>query len=234
MRDRTRGSGPQCAEALPAALCHHVSIGLPSLVEDRGYRRFKRLVDVIVSGLGLIILIPILVLLGLIIRLETPGPVIYRRRVVGVGGATFDALKLRSMVADAEKYLREDPKLLASFERDFKLRDDPRVTRIGKWLRELSLDELPQLVNVLRGEMSLVGPRIIAPEELVKYGSLSRELLSVKPGMTGLWQVSGRQALSYEKRVELDMSYIGNRGAWLDLKILMLTIPACISRRGAH
>lgn len=177
--------------------------------------------------------LPVIGLLGLIIKSQDGGPVFYRRRVVGRLGE-FDAFKLRSMRADADQWLQQNPKLLEEFQKDFKLRDDPRVTRFGWFLRKNSLDELPQLVNVLRGQMSLVGPRMITRPELEKYGSHQDLLLTVKPGLTGYWQVSGRQDVSYEDRVNMDIFYIQNRSLWFDLKILMKTVWKVLKREGAY
>ncbi|MDI3280997.1 MAG: sugar transferase, partial [Bacillota bacterium] len=147
-------------------------------------------------------------------------------------------LKFRTMIQDAEKVLRElltqNPELAAEYRRDFKLRQDPRITRVGRFLRRTSLDELPQLINVLRGEMSLVGPRPIVPEEIEKYGFWGRFLLRVPPGVTGFWQVSGRSDVDYEERIKLDMYYINNWSLGLDLAILLRTIPAVLQRKGAY
>src|SRR5205823_5129396 len=156
-----------------------------------------------------------------LVALDSPGPVIYRRRVLGRGGKPFDAFKFRTMVSDADEVLKENADLRKAFTEGFKLRADPRVTRIGRFLRRASVDELPQLFNVLRGEMSLVGPRMIAPEEAERYGKWRLNLLTVKPGMTGPWQVQGRGELAYEQRVRLSMHYIRNHTLWLDLAILL-------------
>ena len=182
----------------------------------------------------LVLLAPLCAFVAGLVGVTSPGPVIYRRRVIGVGGVEFDAFKFRTMVVDADRILREHPDLLARFGANVKLRDDPRLTPIGAFLRRSSLDEVPQLVNVLRGEMSLVGPRMIAPEEAAKYGSLLQKRLSVKPGITGLWQVSGRQEVSYAQRIELDMQYIDNWSLWLDVTILLRTLPVVLRMRGAY
>jgi len=197
-------------------------------------RRTKYALDRVVAAVVIAALGPLWLLIAALVRLSSPGPIIHRRRVLGCDGGQFEAFKFRTMVADADRRLWEDPALRDEFVRQMKVRDDPRLTPVGRWLRRTSLDELPQLFNVLRGEMSLVGPRIIAPEEADKYGAFLRRRLSVKPGMTGLWQVSGRQELSYERRIELDMQYLDNWSLWLDLAILARTIPAVLSMRGAH
>ena len=159
---------------------------------------------------------------------------IYRRRVLGLNGRQFDAFKFRTMVVNGDEVLDRHPALRAELARTHKLRNDPRVTPIGRLLRATSLDELPQLINVLRREMSLVGPRMIAPGELEMYGSWDLNLLTVRPGITGLWQVSGRSDVSYEERIRLDMSYIRNWTLWLDLQILLQTLPEVLRRRGAY
>jgi exopolysaccharide biosynthesis polyprenyl glycosylphosphotransferase len=194
----------------------------------------KRMMDLSVSAVAMVLLWPVLLLVAAVIKLDSPGPPLYRRRVVGVGGKPFDALKFRSMHMDADQRLARDPDLHRRFEENCKLKDDPRVTRVGRFLRTTSLDELPQLVNVFRGQMSLVGPRMISPQELARYGKWGINLSTVKPGITGLWQVSGRSDLTYDQRVALDMRYIRNYSIWLDLHLLYRTIPIVLKRDGAY
>jgi lipopolysaccharide/colanic/teichoic acid biosynthesis glycosyltransferase len=171
-------------------------------------------------------------------KLTDPGPIVYRRRVVGVGGKEFDAFKFRTMVVNSQEVLEEllarDPEARAEYEQYYKLKNDPRITKIGAFLRKTSIDELPQLINVLRGEMSLVGPRMITMAEVEKYGKWGLNLHTVKPGITGLWQVAGRSDITYEERVRLDMRYIRNYSIWLDLQILFQTIPAVVMSKGAY
>jgi lipopolysaccharide/colanic/teichoic acid biosynthesis glycosyltransferase len=152
---------------------------------------------------------------------------------VGQGGE-FDAFKLRTMRIDADTILRHDPQLRAEYEQNFKLRDDPRVTRVGGVLRRYSLDELPQLFNVLMGTMSLVGPRMITAPELTKYGDRKEILMRVKPGLTGYWQVNGRQEISYAERIRMDTYYVENWSFWLDVKILLLTPLKVLKGEGAY
>lgn len=165
------------------------------------------------------------------------GPPTFAHYRVGCGGRLFRCLKFRTMRADAERALHEvlerDPALRAEWQRDHKLSNDPRVTTLGKWLRRSSLDELPQLLNVLCGEMALVGPRPITVVELRRYGAARWHYLSVLPGMTGLWQVSGRNRTSYERRVQLDELYVNTRSVWLDFKILVRTVLVVLTRDGA-
>jgi lipopolysaccharide/colanic/teichoic acid biosynthesis glycosyltransferase len=151
-----------------------------------------------------------------------------------VGGGEFDAFKVRTMLVDADRILASDPELRQQYAANNKLTDDPRITRVGRWLRPLSIDELPQLINVLRGEMSLVGPRMISPGELKDWGDTIPLLLSVRPGITGTWQVSGRQVLTKADRVRMDGEYVLNLSLRNDASILLRTIPAVLSRQGAY
>ncbi len=188
-------------------------------------------------GIGLpaaILLSPLLLLIGITIKLDSPGPIIHRRRVMGVNGRQFDALKFRTMVVNGDEILEQHPELKEELARNHKLKHDPRVTRVGRFLRKFSLDELPQFFNILRREMSLVGPRMISPEEMKNYHEWGINLLTVRPGLTGLWQVSGRSDVSYEQRVRLDMQYIRNWTIWLDLQIILRTFPAMIKAEGAY
>jgi exopolysaccharide biosynthesis polyprenyl glycosylphosphotransferase len=184
---------------------------------------------------ALTLLSPLLLAIAALIRLDSPGPVIHRRRVMGVSGRQFEAFKFRTMHENGAVLLKNRPALAAELAANHKLRQDPRVTRIGRLLRKYSLDELPQLVNVLLGQMGLVGPRMITAEETEKYGRHKLNLLTVKPGITGFWQVNGRSDVTYEERVNLDMYYIRNYSVWLDLQILFVqTLPAVIKGRGAY
>jgi lipopolysaccharide/colanic/teichoic acid biosynthesis glycosyltransferase len=183
---------------------------------------------------GLLLILPLLLLIAFLIRLDTPGPIVHRRGVLGRNGRSFDALKFRTMFINGEEILDQRPDLRSELERNYKLKKDPRVTRVGRILRKYSLDELPQLFNVLNQDMSLIGPRIITPDEIGKYGRWGNTLISVMPGLTGWWQVNGRSDTSYDERVSLDMAYIHNWSLWLDLKILFMTIPAVLKGDGAY
>ncbi|MBI1879789.1 MAG: sugar transferase [Chloroflexi bacterium] len=194
----------------------------------------KSMLDVVLSIVGLIVSLPVMVAIAIAIKLDSAGPIFHLRRVVGVGGKSFNALKFRTMYLDADDRLAQDPELRREFELNHKLKVDPRVTRIGRFLRRTSLDELPQLINVLLGQMSLVGPRMITSEERARYGKWRMNLSTVKPGITGLWQISGRSDVSYEERVLLDMNYIRNYSIWFDLQILWQTLPAVLKSRGAY
>jgi lipopolysaccharide/colanic/teichoic acid biosynthesis glycosyltransferase len=198
------------------------------------YDPAKRLMDIVGAAVGLVAAAPVLGAAALAIKLDDGGPIVHRRRILGLGGRQVDAFKLRTMRVDADAWLARHPELLAEYQKNIKLQDDPRITRVGKILRKLSIDELPQLVNVLRGEMSLVGPRMIHPSEYERFGSFGPRRLTVKPGVTGLWQVSGRQSVDYDQRVELDRRYIETRSLLGDISILLRTVPAVLFGRGAH
>ena len=196
----------------------------------RSTRFLKRLIDLCSAALLLLCSLPLIFVFACVIKLEDGGPVLYRRRVVGPSGA-FDAFKLRSMRVDAEQILEWDARLHQQFQTNFKLKNDPRVTRVGAVMRRFSIDELPQLWNVLSGEMSLVGPRMISPAELEKFGDAAWIFNCVKPGLTGYWQLNGRQELGYEDRVKKELWYTQNRSLSLDLKILLKT-PLRVLRGG--
>ena len=204
------------------------------------YLAAKRTLDVVGAAVALLLFAPIYLLVALFISLRMGGPIFHRRRVLekqayqkDKSPRTFDAFKFRTMIPNAEAVLLSDPTLRARYEKEWKLADDPRVTPLGRTLRKWSLDELPQLVNVLRGQMSLVGPRMISPPELAMYGPHAAALLSVKPGLTGLWQVSGRTNVTYRERIRLDMWYIQHRSFLLDVQILLGTVRTVVNRKGA-
>lgn len=206
----------------------------PAPAADGGYEKCKRVLDIFLSFALLLASIPLLAVIALLVGTTSRGPVFFRHRRLGRSGLEFDCWKFRTMVENAEELLREDARLRQEFQEDFKLKDDPRITRIGAFLRKTSLDELPQLLNVLRGEMSLIGPRPIIREELDKYGVYAGQLLSVRPGLSGFWQACGRSETTYTERVVLDMLYIDYRSIWLDLWLLWLTVSAVSRRQGAH
>lgn len=181
----------------------------------------------------IIVLAPLMLLVCVLLLVDDGWPIIYRRRVLGTHGE-FDAYKFRSMKRDADAILARDVGLRSEFERNFKLKKDPRVTPMGAWLRRFSVDELPQLFNVVRGQMSLVGPRMISPLEIEKYGQYREMLLSVKPGITGYWQVRGRQHVSYDERVRMDVYYIENWSLEMDLRILLRTPVKVFQGEGAY
>jgi exopolysaccharide production protein ExoY len=193
----------------------------------------KRCIDISLSVFGIIVLMPVLLIIALCIKLGDGGDILHFREVIGKNGRRFYALKFRTMIPDADTYLAKHPELLRKFQKNMKLERDPRITRTGKFLRKTSLDELPQLFNVFIGQMSLVGPRIIHPSELPRFGQYAQKRLSVKPGITGLWQISGRQHICYDERVQLDMRYIDTRSFIVDLTILVKTLKVFIVHTGA-
>lgn len=201
-------------------------------------RMAKRVMDLVLTVLGGIAILPLILGIACAIRFSSPGPVFYSQERIGRGGRRFRAWKFRSMVVDAEKalddYLARHPELKEEWVDYQKLKRDPRVTAVGRFLRKTSLDELPQLWNVLKGEMSLVGPRPIVQSEIVKYGSAYRLYQRVVPGITGLWQVSGRNNTTYQQRVEFDMRYVRNWSLWFDMQILFATIDVVVRRQGAY
>ena len=200
---------------------------------SRLYHISKRFIDIVLATIGIVVLTPVFLIIAIRIKCDDGGPVFHFREIVGLHGKRFFALKFRTMIPDADTYLEKHPDLLRQYQQNMKLLNDPRITRTGKFLRRTSLDELPQLFNVLAGQMSLVGPRIIHPSELPRYREWAIKRLSVKPGITGLWQVSGRQHISYEERIVFDMSYIDNRSYIDDLAILFKTFKVFVIHTGA-
>lgn len=207
---------------------------LEELQISRTYQIAKRGLDICGALVGLVILGLLLPILALLIVLEDRGPVFYRHVRVGRYGRPFITYKFRSMVADADSYLARHPDLLDAWKKSGKLENDPRITRMGHFLRRSSLDELPQLLNVLRGDISLVGPRAIQFTEVDRFGELVELRQMVKPGLTGLWQVSGRSMTDYEQRAILDAIYVMECSFWMDIQILLKTIPAVIHGVGAY
>ena len=199
-----------------------------------GAQFLKRAVDILCSLLALILLSPVLLLIYFLIKLEDHGPIFFVQTRVGQFGREFKMYKFRSMCMDAEQRLKD---LLAQNQHKdgvtFKIKDDPRITRIGRWLRKFSLDELPQFYNVLIGDMSMVGPRPPVPREVALYSAADRRRLAAKPGITCLWQISGRAEIDFSGQVQLDVRYIESQSFWVDVKILAQTVPAVLSGRGA-
>lgn len=210
------------------------SAGAPRVSVRPTHRAAKRTFDVVGATALIVLFSPVLAMAALRIVLHDGGPVIFRQLRVGRDGELFGCLKLRSMVVGAEAMLPDLHSLTGHTSGLFKLPNDPRITGPGRWLRRFSLDELPQLVNVLRGQMSLVGPRPPLPSEVATYTDEMRRRLRVRPGMTGLWQVSGRSDLSWDEAIRLDLSYIDNWSLLQDLSILARTFRAVFGRRGAY
>ena len=204
------------------------------------YKLFKRLLDFLFSIFFLIAFLPFFILISLLIKLSSRGPIFFVQERIGINNIHFKCIKFRTMHPEAKdilvNLLIKDKKLKLEFEKTHKIKNDPRITTIGKLLRKTSLDELPQFINVLRNEMSIVGPRPIVNNETKKYGKNLKKVLSIKPGITGLWQVSGRNNLTYKKRVKLDLNYAENYNFLMDLRILIRTIGVILFPldRGAY
>ncbi|WP_341207073.1 sugar transferase [uncultured Sphingomonas sp.] len=198
----------------------------------------SRVLDVTLAVTALIILAPLMAIVAAVIYILDPGPIIFAHQRIGRGGRSFPCLKFRSMVVDADARLRHlletSPEARAEWERDHKLRDDPRVIGIGRFLRKTSLDELPQLWNVVRGDMSLVGPRPIVVGEIGRYGRYFEHYCAVRPGITGLWQVGGRNDVSYRRRVAYDVTYSRARSCAMNVKIIAYTVPSVLFQRGSY
>lgn len=219
-----------CGGLLGIQVKERLLLPLPRLV--------KRTMDLVFTVLGGLMISPLLLILAISSKLSSPGPVFYSQERIGLDGRKFRAWKFRTMIQDAdqvlEKYLAANPQLREEWERDHKLKHDPRVTWVGQFLRKTSLDELPQLWNVITGEMSLVGPRPIVQAEIVKYADCFPLYTKVRPGISGLWQISGRNNTTYEERVEFDRYYVRNWSPWFDLYILICTVRTVVLREGAY
>ena len=205
----------------------------------RKYNRIiKRIFDLTVSFLSLVILIPLGVLLSVLIYIDNPGPVVFSHTRIGKSGKEFPCYKFRTMVLEAEKilenHLAENEEAKKEWEKDFKLKNDPRITKVGFFLRKTSLDEFPQIINVIKGEMSLVGPRPIVKAEVEKYKECIHDYYLVPPGITGLWQVNGRSDTTYEERVQMDSWYVRNWSIWIDIVYIIKTFKVVIERKGAY
>lgn len=205
-----------------------------SSVEFSLYEVIKRLIDVVCSFLGVLVLSPLFIIIAIIIKMTSKGPVFFSQKRVGKNGKEFDMYKFRSMVVNAEE-LKE--KLAAKNEMSgpmFKMKDDPRVTKVGKFIRKTSIDELPQLWNILKGDMSLVGPRPSLPKEVAQFEDWMYKRLEVKPGLTCYWQVSGRNNIDFEDWMKLDIKYVDERNLWIDIKLIFKTVGVLFGDKNAH
>lgn len=198
----------------------------------------SRFLDITLAAALLVVALPALLLVAIALQIDSPGRLFFVQRRIGKGGQTFPCIKFRTMCADADAVLKAhlaaSPAARAEWQADFKLRQDPRVTRLGTLVRKYSIDEFPQLVNIVRGDMAIVGPRPIISAEIEKYGPHFADYCAVKPGLTGLWQVSGRNGVSYHRRVLLDRFYVSRKSVLLDMRILARTVPAVIGARGSY
>ncbi len=216
----------------------HDDLGRSRLTDSFAWRSFKRLADLAICVLAIAVTLPFMALIALAVKIGSPGPVFFVHRRVARGGDEFGVLKFRTMVCDAEvrleAHLHVNAESKLEWDESFKLRDDPRLTKVGRILRKWSLDELPQLFNILLGHMSVVGPRPIVREEISRFGDYAHSIIAVKPGLTGLWAVSGRNDVSKEQRALLEYGYVTDWSPMLDLRILLRTIPAVLRRDGAY
>ncbi|MFC4769451.1 sugar transferase [Effusibacillus consociatus] len=208
-----------------------------SLIQINWNSYVKRMMDVVLSSVGIVILLPGFLLLWILVKIDSPGPAIFKQRRIGKDGVPFEIFKFRTMIANAEERLKGDPQLYQKYlDNNYKLEpeEDPRITKLGHFLRKSSLDEIPQLFNVLKGDMSLVGPRPVVKEELQEYKDRVNDFLSVKPGITGYWAVSGRSNVVYPERVDVELYYVYHQSLVLDIKILLKTVVTVLKRDGVY
>lgn len=204
------------------------------LTKKKPYKVIKRLADVVLSSIALIVLAPIFAIIALAIKIESRGPVFFKHTRIGKNGKIIKIYKFRSMVINAEELIEKfTPEQMKEYKENYKLTDDPRITKVGKFLRKTSLDELPQLINIIKGELSIIGPRPVIQEELEKYGPNAQKFLSVTPGLTGYWAANGRSSTTYEERMEMELYYVDNMSFGLDLKVFFKTFGAVIKKEGA-
>jgi len=204
------------------------------LVKKTPYKLLKRMMDVFFSTIGLIVLSPVFAIIAMIIKLESKGPVFFKHTRIGKDGKIIKIYKFRSMVENAEDLIQSfTPEQMKEYQENYKLADDPRITKIGKFLRKTSLDELPQLLNIIKGELSIIGPRPVVQDELEKYGDNAAKFLSVTPGLTGYWAANGRSDTTYEQRMEMELYYVDNMSFKMDVKIFFKTIGAVLKKEGA-
>lgn len=198
------------------------------------YVKVKRMIDVALATIGLIVLAPVFAIIALAIKIESNGPVFFKHTRIGQNGKIIKIYKFRSMVQNAEELIQKfTPEQMKEYKENYKLTDDPRITKIGKFLRKTSLDELPQLINIIKGELSIIGPRPVVQDELEKYGADAQKFLSVTPGLTGYWAANGRSDTTYEERMKMELYYVDNMSMILDLKIFFKTILSVLKREGA-
>ncbi|XBG95188.1 sugar transferase [Limosilactobacillus allomucosae] len=213
----------------------NIKIDGEKLKHQYAYRMVKRIFDVVASAIALVLLSPLFLILAIAIKIDDPnGPVFYTQTRVGKNGKTFQIIKFRSMISNADKLLARLKNQNEVEGAMFKMKNDPRITRVGRFIRKYSLDELPQLINVIGGSMSIVGPRPPLLSEVEQYTDYDKQRLMVVPGCTGMWQVGGRNDVDFDEMVHLDLTYIQNRSVWLDLKIMFETVKVMIIPNGAY
>ena len=198
------------------------------------YKYIKRMMDVILATIALVVLSPIFLIIAIAIKIESKGPVFFKHTRIGKNGKIIKLYKFRSMVINAEELIKSfTPEQMKEYKENYKLTNDPRITKIGKFLRKTSLDELPQLLNIIKGDLSIIGPRPVVTDELEKYGANTEKFLSVTPGLTGYWAANGRSCTTYEQRMQMELYYIDNLSLKMDVKVFFKTIEAVIKREGA-
>lgn len=204
------------------------------LGKDVPYKIVKRTADVALSSIAMVALLPVFAVIALAIKLESKGPVFFKHTRIGKDGKIIKLYKFRSMVDNAEDLIKKfTPEQMKEYQENYKLKDDPRITKVGKFLRKTSLDELPQLINIIKGDLSIIGPRPVVSEELKKYGVNTEKFLSVTPGLTGYWAANGRSCINYEQRMQMELFYIDNLSFKMDIKVFFKTIEAVAKREGA-
>lgn len=204
------------------------------LGKDVPYKIVKRTADVMLSSIAMVTLLPVFAVIALAIKLESKGPVFFKHTRIGKDGKIIKLYKFRSMVDNAEDLIKKfTPEQMKEYQENYKLKDDPRITKVGKFLRKTSLDELPQLINIIKGDLSIIGPRPVVSEELKKYGVNTEKFLSVTPGLTGYWAANGRSCINYDQRMQMELFYIDNLSFKMDMKVFFKTIEAVAKREGA-
>ena len=204
------------------------------LKSNMPFKIVKRTIDVTLSSIAMVLLMPLFAIIAIAIKLESKGPVLFKHTRIGKDGKIIKIYKFRSMVDNAEDLIKKfTPEQMEEYKKNYKLSNDPRVTKVGKFLRKTSLDELPQLINIIKGDLSIIGPRPVVAEELKKYGENASKFLSVTPGLTGYWAANGRSCTSYEQRMQMEMYYIDNLSFKMDAKVFFKTIEAVLKREGA-
>ena len=203
-------------------------------ISKKVYIKIKRVIDVILASVALILLSPLFAIIAIAIKIDSKGPVFFAHKRIGKNGKIIKLYKFRSMVINAEELIKSfTPEQMREYKENYKLTNDPRITKVGKFLRKTSLDELPQLINIINGDLSIIGPRPVVADELEKYGVNKDKFLSVRPGLTGYWQVNGRSNTTYEERMEMELYYVDNCSLWLDIKIFFKTFITVFKKEGA-
>lgn len=204
-------------------------------ISKKVYIKIKRLIDVILASVALILLSPLFAIIAIAIKIDSKGPVFFAHKRIGKNGKIIKLYKFRSMVINAEELIKSfTPEQMREYKENYKLTNDPRITKVGKFLRKTSLDELPQLINIINGDLSIIGPRPVVADELEKYGVNKDKFLSVTPGLTGYWAANGRSNTTYEQRMEMELYYIDNLSLKMDIKVFFKTILSVLKKEGAR